>query len=100
MVAWEIMYFKFMPDFLDKYASYIVSKAKASGASPQAIDAQLQQMKSLKAMYDNPLVNVAMTFIEPFPIGLVVTLISAVILRKKTIGTTQDGGQPAPAAVQ
>ena len=84
VVAWEILYFKFMPDFLDKYSSYVIEKARTSGASQQAIDAQIQQMKSFKAMYDNPLINAAMTFTEPFPIGLLVTLISAAILRKKT----------------
>ena len=84
VVAWEILYFKFMPDFLDKYSAYVIEKARTSGASQQAIDAQIQQMKSFKAMYDNPLINAAMTFIEPFPVGLIVTLISAAILRKKT----------------
>jgi hypothetical protein len=59
-------------------------KARASGASQQAIDAKLQQMKSFKAMYDNPFINGAITFTEPFPIGLIVTLISAAILRKKS----------------
>jgi hypothetical protein len=34
-------------------------------------------------MYDNPLINAAMTFIEPFPVGLVITVISAAVLRKK-----------------
>jgi len=84
VVAWEILYFNFMPDFLDKYSSYVIEKARASGASQQAIDTQLQQMKSFKAMYDNPLINAAITFTEPFPIGLIITLISAAILRKKT----------------
>jgi len=51
-----------MPDFVEKYASHMIEKAKASGASQQAIDAQLQQMKTFKAMYDNPLINAAMTF--------------------------------------
>jgi hypothetical protein len=37
----------------------------------------------MKAMLDNPLTNAAMTFIEPFPIGLVVTLVSAGVLRRK-----------------
>jgi len=36
-----------------------------------------------KKLYDNPLINATITFIEPFPIGLVITLISAAILRKK-----------------
>ena len=83
VVAWEILYFNFMPDFLDKYSAYVIEKARASGASQQAIDAQVQQMKGFKAMYANPLINAAMTFTEPFPVGLIVTLISAAILRKK-----------------
>jgi hypothetical protein len=100
VVAWEIIYFKFMPDFVDKYASYMVEKVRASGASQQVIDAKLQQMESFKAMYDNPLINAAITFVEPFPIGLVVTLISAGILRKKPLATTRDEGQPAQLQVQ
>jgi hypothetical protein len=83
VVAWEIIYFKFMPDFADKYAGYMIEKVRASGASQQVIDAKLQEMKSFKAMYDNPFINAAITFTEPFPIGLLVTLISAAILRKR-----------------
>jgi hypothetical protein len=99
VVAWEILYFKFMPDFFDKYASYVIEKARASGASQQVIDTQLQQMKSFKAMYDNPFINAAITFTEPFPVGLIVTLISAAILRKKTSAATRDEGQPAQLQV-
>jgi Protein of unknown function (DUF4199) len=99
VVAWEILYFKFMPDFVDKYAGHVIEKARASGASQQAIDAKVQQMKSFKAMYNNPFINAAMTFTEPFPIGLIVTLISAVILRKKTIAA-RDEGPPARLPVQ
>jgi hypothetical protein len=84
VVAWEILYFKFMPDFMAKYAAYAVEKAKASGASAEAIQAQVQEMKKFKEMYDNPFFNAAITFTEPFPVGLIITLISALILRKKT----------------
>jgi hypothetical protein len=34
-------------------------------------------------MYDKPLFNAAVTLLEPFPIGLAVTLISAAVLRKR-----------------
>ena|SRR5437773_3902973 len=95
VVAWEIIYFKFMPDFVDKYASYVVEKAKASGASQQVIDAKLQQMKSFKEMYNNLFTNAAITFLEPLPVGLLVTLISAAILRKKTSTATRDEVHPA-----
>ena len=81
--TWEIMYFTLMPGFAEKYGSYLIEKLRASGATQQAIDAQLQQMKQFKQMLDNPLINAAMTFAEVFPIGLIVTLISSAILRKK-----------------
>jgi hypothetical protein len=55
----------------------------ASGASQQKMDEIEQQAKQFKQMYDNPAINVALTFAEVFPIGLVVTLVSAGILRRK-----------------
>lgn len=100
VIAWEILYFKFMPDFGDKYANYMVEKARASGATQQAIDAQVQQMNSFKAMYDNPFINAAITFVEPLPIGLIVTLISAAILRKKKAIAAIDEGRAAQLQAQ
>jgi len=92
VVCWEIIYFNFMPDFADKYAAYIVEQARAGGATQQVIDAKLAEMKGLKALLDNPLYNGLMTFAEPFPIGLLVTLISAAVLRTRKAKSLQ---QPA-----
>jgi hypothetical protein len=83
VVVWEIIYFNFMPDFCDRYASFMIEKVKASGAGPQVIEAKIQEMQKMKAILNNPLTNAAFSFLEPFPIGLLVTLISAAILRKK-----------------
>jgi len=83
VITWEILYFTVMHDFMDKYSAYMLAKAQASGASAAAIQAQMLQMKKYKELYENPLYNAAMTFLEPFPVGLVITLISAAILRKK-----------------
>ena len=98
VVAWEIIYFKFMPDFVEKYSSYMVEKIRASGASQQVIDAKLQELKSFKAMYNNPFINVAISFCEPLPVGLIVTLISAAILRRKGNGAVI--GEPQRAELQ
>jgi hypothetical protein len=73
---------------MDKYAAYTVDRAKASGASAEEVEAQVQQMKHFKDLYENPIYNIAFTFMEPFPVGLVVTLISAAVLRKKERGPT------------
>jgi hypothetical protein len=83
VVTWEIVYFKLAPGFADRYANYVMEKLRSSGASQQAIQAKLEEMKMLKGMMDNPLTNAALSFIEPLPVGLIITLISAAILRKK-----------------
>jgi hypothetical protein len=83
VATWELIYFKLSPGFADKYSAYAVEKAKASGASQQKLDETARQMAEMKKMLDRPLVNAAVTFVEPFPIGLIVTLVSAAVLKKK-----------------
>jgi hypothetical protein len=92
VVSWEILYFQFMPDFMDKYGAHMVEKLKASGATAATIQTKVQDLEKLKVMYKNPLFNAATTFIEPFPVGLVITLLSALILKRK------PQTQPAPAS--
>jgi hypothetical protein len=100
VVTWEIIYFGFNSDFCEKYTTYMVEKAKASGASQQMIEATRQQMRDMKVMLDNPLLNAAMTFLEPFPVGLVITLISAAILRKKRAPGEGPADEPGYPQVQ
>ena len=83
VIAWEFTYFFFAHDFLDKYAAYQVAQLKASGKSPEAINEGLEQLKKFKEMYNNPLINAAFPFTEPFPVGVLITLLTALILRKK-----------------
>jgi hypothetical protein len=97
VLTWEILYFNFLHhDFMDQYGAYVVEKLKAKGASPAAIQAQTQQLQKMKQLYENPLINAAMTFIEPFPVGLAITLISAAVLRKKP--QSQPAQSPLPAS--
>lgn len=81
--TWELIYYKWMPDFADKYAAHMVERAKASGATQQKVDEITRQASQFKQAYNNPLYNVAMTFMEVFPIGLLVTVVSAALLRRK-----------------
>ncbi|HVT37559.1 MAG TPA: DUF4199 domain-containing protein [Gemmatimonadaceae bacterium] len=83
VATWEVIYFKMSPDFSAKYAAHMVEKARASGASQAAIDTKIAEMQKFQAMYSNPLMNAAITFMEPLPVGLVIALVSAGILRRK-----------------
>lgn len=83
VIAWLILYYNFMPDFFDKYATHMIEKARAAGATPEAIQAQTQEMDQMKQLLKNPFFHALFVFLEPFPVGLVIALISALILRKK-----------------
>ena len=96
VAMWEVLYFNFMPDFMDNYGAHTIEKLKASGASPEAVQVQVQKLKEFKEQYKNPLFNSLMTFIEPFPVGLGITLLSAAVLRKKA--QSRPVQLPSPAS--
>jgi hypothetical protein len=73
-----------MPDFAEKYAVQMVERAKSSGASQQKIDQTAREAEQFVRNYHNPAYNIGMTFIEVFPVFLLITLLSAAILRRKS----------------
>ena len=81
--SWLVVYYNFMPDFGERYAAYMVEEKRASGASEADIENVRKQGEEMSAMLKNPFMNAAMTFTEPFPVGLLITVISAAVLRKK-----------------
>ncbi len=83
VATWEVLFFGFMPDFGEKYASHQIDKLKASGASQAEIDRQVDEMKKFAQMYKNPFINVAYTFLEPLPVVVLVSLVSAGVLSRK-----------------
>ncbi len=83
VVSWEIAYFNFFPHFLDQYTAHVLLKMRSTGASEAAVQEQAAKLAEMAKHYRNPLYNSAITFMEIFPVGLIVTLISAAILRRK-----------------
>lgn len=83
VIAWMIVYATLMPDFMDKFIEYTLAELRASGADEAKIQAEAAKMNEMKTMYQNPFVRAAFTFIEPFPVGLLVTLVSSLILRRR-----------------
>jgi hypothetical protein len=84
VVIWQIIYYNFLPDFADKYANHVIEQSRASGATPEQLAKQTAEMKDMKALLNNPWLSSAVIFIsEPLPVGLVMTLVSALILRRK-----------------
>jgi len=83
VATWQLIYYRLTPDFGDKYAAYAIEKAKKSGATDAQIAEKTKEMAQFSQMYKKPLVNIALTFLEPLPVGILFTLITAVALSRK-----------------
>ncbi|MDP4245340.1 MAG: DUF4199 domain-containing protein [Bacteroidota bacterium] len=83
VIAWLVDYYVFMPDFAEKYGAHTLDRLRASGASQVEIDKQAKEMADFARMYKNPFFIVMSTYIEILPVGLIVTLISSLILKRK-----------------
>ncbi|HYG51666.1 MAG TPA: DUF4199 domain-containing protein [Flavobacteriales bacterium] len=83
VAAWLIDYFFFIPDFMEKYSAHMLDTLKAGGASQAEIDKEAKEMANFAALYKNPFFNAMITYAEILPVGLLVTLISSLILKRK-----------------
>ena len=92
VAMWEILYFNFMPHFMDSYFAAQIQKVQSSGRDPATTAAQVAALQHTQQLYQNPLVNMAYTFMEPLPVGLLITLISAAVLRRKAPVMPGAGG--------
>lgn len=81
VIGWEIFLAASGRDFIAEYGAGIVKNMRAHGAAPAAIAAKMAEMRELAVMYRNPLFRLPMTFVEIFPVGLLVALVSAALLR-------------------
>ena len=92
VATWEVIYFKFAPDFMTKYQAHVLDKARANGVSAEAIAKQKAEMDKFAVLYKNPAINAAVTFLEPLPVALIVALVSAGVLsRRRKGGASEDG---------
>jgi hypothetical protein len=83
VVVWLFSYYLFVPDYMDKYAAHVLNAAKRDGVSGAALNEQITKMNGYKEMYKNPIYVVLFTYMEIFPVGLIVTIVSALILKRK-----------------
>ncbi len=99
VVTWQILYYNFVPDFADRYEACIMRDLREDGASPAEIEKTRQQMVQMKRWMANPVTNAALTFLEPLPVGLVMTFVCAGILRRKTPASPAEGAGSAARVV-
>src|SRR5205085_7720160 len=85
VATWEVVYFNFMPDFMDKYNAHIIAKARASGENDAKIAKREEEMAKFAERYKNPAFNAAVTLAEPLPVALLIALITAGVLSRRRV---------------
>jgi len=95
VVMWEVLYFNFMPHFMDSYFAAEIHKLQSAGLDAPTTAARVAAIQHSQQLYQNPLVNMAYTFMEPAPVGLLITLISAALLRHKAPTSSNASADPA-----
>lgn len=94
VIAWEISLAMTHYTFMNDFVAAAIEAERAKGVDGPKLDAFIAQMEQMKVMYANPLFRLPMTFIEIFPVGLLISLITALILRNSRFFPAR----PAPAA--
>ena len=97
VATWEVLYFNFMPHFMDSYFAAQVHQVQSAGLDSATTAAKVANILHSQQLYQNPLVNMAYTFIEPLPVGILITLISAAVLRRKAPTPSNSSANPALA---
>jgi hypothetical protein len=97
VATWELVYFKLAPEYGAQIQAHMLERARASGGSAREIQQKVEEIQRFAVMYRNPAINAALTFLEPLPVGLVFTLVTAGVLSRGR-RRSADAGAGAGAA--
>ena len=97
VATWEVIYFKFAPGFAAKLEAYNIEQARKKASSPAEVEAKVAEAKVFTQRYQNPVFNAAITLLEPLPVGLVIALVSAGVLRRRRDREAQQALATSPS---
>ncbi len=85
VLVWEVYLAATNYTFADVYTTAMLEAERAKGATAESLNAMAKEFETFKVQYANPLFRLPMTFVEIFPVGLLISLISAALLRNSKI---------------
>jgi hypothetical protein len=84
VITWAIVYKYFLPNYMDKYSAVMIEQAKAS-LSGAALERKIAELKKAKEMYATPLGFALFTYAEILPVGILVSIVAALVLKRKKL---------------
>ena len=80
VLVWLVILYNFFPNFMDHYAEMAIKNA-----NPEEVEKVTSEMNTYKEMYKSPIMVILLTYMEILPLGIVVSFLSALILKKKQL---------------
>ena len=84
VASWMVISSMSEHDFMQEYYEHEKAKLEASDMPAEQVEAQLQEMRKFQEMYKNPIVKIGFTYFEILPVGLLISLLCAAILQRRT----------------
>jgi hypothetical protein len=85
VAVWLVEYYLFIPDFMDKYSAVMIEQIKEEGSGLTEMKDKVSEIDKMKELYKNPLFVILYTYLEVLPVGLIVSLICALILKRRVV---------------
>ena len=85
VVSWEISLHVTDFAWVEAYKDSTIAGYEAKGLTGDELAQKVAKLEEMMAGYSNPLFRIPMTFVEIFPVGLLVALISAALLRNPKV---------------
>lgn len=82
VITWAFIHHNYMPDFMDKYAAAMIEDAQKTSTAKE-IEILKAKMDEYKVMYKNPFYFALFTYGEIIPIGVLVSIVSGLLLKRK-----------------
>ena len=82
VTVWEIYLVTTDYAFMDDYIASVIAAKETEGVTAAELQETIADMNAMREQYQNPLFRLSITFLEIFPVGALITLISSAFLRK------------------
>lgn len=90
VLVWEVNLYLTDYTFIEEYTTSVIEKARNAGATEEQLQATINNMEEMKERYQNIFFRLPMTFTEIFPVGLLISLISATLFKNPNFMPSQQ----------
>ena len=91
VATWQVILHNFQPDYIAKYQAHMLEEARQEGESEAQLAERRAEMEKFAELFRNPVLSVAFSFLEPLPVALIISLVSAGVLSRRRPVMAGDG---------